>query len=129
MAKDRVNLDIGADEPLTDWQSIEWTPLKERVRNLRQRIFRATKNGQWNKARSLMKLMLRSYSNLLLSVRKVTQENKGKKTPGIDRRVALTPKARVKLIHEMLDAKLGLLSLPSGCIYQNQVERNVHSVF
>lgn len=105
MAKDRVNLDIGADEPLTDWQSIEWTPLKERVRNLRQRIFRATKNGQWNKARSLMKLMLRSYSNLLLSVRKVTQENKGKKTPGIDRRVALTPKARVKLIHEMLDAK------------------------
>lgn len=52
-----------------------------------------------------MKLMLRSYSNLLLSVRKVTQENKGRKTPGIDRRVALTSKARVKLVQQMLEAK------------------------
>jgi len=48
-----------------------------------------------------MKLMLRSHSNLLQSVRKVTQQNKGRKTPGIDRQVALTPNARAKLAHEM----------------------------
>ena len=45
-----------------------------------------------------MKLMLRSYSNLLASVRRVTQENQGKRTAGIDGQVALTPKQRVKLV-------------------------------
>jgi RNA-directed DNA polymerase len=48
-----------------------------------------------------MKLMLRSYSNLLLSVRKVTQENKGKRTAGIDDQLILTPKARMKLVRSM----------------------------
>jgi RNA-directed DNA polymerase len=76
------------------------------VRNLRQRIYRATQNGQWNKVRSLMKLMLRSFSNLLLSVRRITQENEGKKTAGIDGQVALTPTQRVKLTHEMMEHSL-----------------------
>jgi len=48
-----------------------------------------------------MKLMLRSFSNLLNSVRRVTQLNKGRKTPGIDRQKVLTPKARVKLVQDM----------------------------
>ncbi|MBW4557127.1 MAG: reverse transcriptase N-terminal domain-containing protein [Trichormus sp. ATA11-4-KO1] len=45
--------------------------------------------------------MLRSYSNLLLSVRRVTQENQGRKTAGIDKQTALTPKARVRLLRDM----------------------------
>lgn len=65
--KDRVSNDIGTKEPLKGWASINWKLIKKRVRNLRRRIYRAAQNGQWNKVRSLMKLMLRSYSNLLLS--------------------------------------------------------------
>ena len=105
MVKDRVNRkgDIGATELLIDWESIDWTKVDDRVSNLRQRIFRATQRGQWNQVRSLMKLMLRSYSNLLLSVRKVTQKNKGRKTPGIDRQTVLTPKARAHLVQEMAE--------------------------
>jgi len=87
--------------PLQDWSSIEWKAIKKKVRNLRQRIYRATENGQWNKARSLMKLMIRSYSNLLLSVRKITQENQGKETAGIDGQTALTPIERVKLVKSL----------------------------
>ena len=100
--KDRYQPVIGAKSSLQDWFDIDWQAVAKRVRNLRQRIFRATKSGQWNQVRSLMKLMLRSYSNLLHSVRKVTQVNKGKKTAGIDRQKVLTPKARVKLVHEMM---------------------------
>jgi RNA-directed DNA polymerase len=48
-----------------------------------------------------MKLMLRSYFNLLVSVRKVTQKNKGKKTAGVDEELALTPKARMALVRSM----------------------------
>lgn len=101
--KDRVNLDIGAEKQLQDWADIDWQLIEKRVRNLRQRIFRATKSGQWKQVRNLQKLMLRSYSNLLHSVRKVTQHNKGKETPGIDRQRVLTPKARVKLVKQMLE--------------------------
>jgi RNA-directed DNA polymerase len=49
-----------------------------------------------------MKLMLRSYFNLLLSVRRVTQENQGKNTAGTDDRLALTPKSRMTLIRGMV---------------------------
>ena len=99
--KDRVSDDIGAKEPLQNWASINWKSVKRRVRNLRQRIYRATESGQWNKVRSLMKLMLRSYSNLLLAVRRITQENQGKQTAGIDGQTALNPEQRVELVREM----------------------------
>lgn len=99
--KDRVKKDIGTKEPFQDWSTINWKAVKKRIRNLRQRIYRATQLQQWNRVRSLMKLMLRSYSNLLLSVRRVTQENQGRKTAGIDKQTALTPKARVRLLRDM----------------------------
>lgn len=98
--QDRVRNDIGAKEPLKDWTSINWKLVKKRIRNLRQRIYRATQNRQWNKVRSLMKLMIRSYSNLLLSVRRITIENQGKRTAGIDNQKVLTPEARVALVNE-----------------------------
>ncbi len=56
-----------------------------------------------------MKLMLRSYSNLLSSVRKVTRENKGRKTPGIDGQIVITPKARARLVRQMLNIKAWLV--------------------
>jgi len=99
--KDRVRNDIGATEPLQEWSAINWQQIKRRVKNLRQRIYRATQKRQWNQVRSLMKLMLRSYSNLLLAVRRVTQENLGKQTAGIDGQLALTPHARVALVKQM----------------------------
>lgn len=52
-----------------------------------------------------MKLMLRSYSNLLLAVRRVTQENRGKQTPGVDKQIALTPTGRMRLVRQMLGHK------------------------
>jgi hypothetical protein len=50
--------------------------------------------------------MLRSHSTLLVSVRRVTQENRGKKTAGMDGQVALTPAQRVHLVPEMADHTL-----------------------
>jgi len=99
--KDRVHQDIGAKGQLLEWDSIPWKTIEKHVRNLRQRIFRATQEQQWNKVRSLMKLMLRSFSNLLLSVRKVTQQNKGRKTAGIDDRLVLDSKSRARLVRQL----------------------------
>jgi RNA-directed DNA polymerase len=37
---------------------------------------------------------MKSYSNILLAVRRCTQLNQGKKTPGVDGLVVLNPKGR-----------------------------------
>lgn len=104
--KDSVRNGIGANETLKEWSDINWKTVNRKVRNLRQRIYRATSLGQWNKVRSLTKLMIRSYSNLLLSVRRVTQENQEKKTAGIDKETALTPTKRMNLVNEMREYTL-----------------------
>ena len=53
-----------------------------------------------------MKLMLRSYSNLLLSVRRTTQENQGRHTAGLDGQLALTAEQRVQLVNRLQDHTL-----------------------
>ena len=85
---------------LEDWSQINWRRVRKVVKNLRGRIFRASKNGQWKQLRRLQKLMNRCFCNLLLSVRRITQENKGKSTAGVDKEVINTPAQRVKLVNE-----------------------------
>ena len=54
----------------TEWHEVNWQNAYDNVRNLRRRIFKATESKDWRKVRNLQKLMLRSYSNMLLAVRK-----------------------------------------------------------
>jgi len=79
------------------WDKVNWPEQEERVRRLRQRIFKATREQDWPKVRNLQKLMLRSRANTLVSVRQVTQRNAGRGTAGIDGEVALTSKARAEM--------------------------------
>ena len=95
-----ANLINGINGQLTDWSQINWRKARKIVRNLRQRIFRAKQLGQLRRMRNLQKLLLRSRSNLLLSVRQITQVNAGKLTAGIDKEVINTPEERVKLANE-----------------------------
>ena len=85
----------------TNWNEVDWHKAERQVRNLRQRIFRATQAGEWSKVRSLQKLMLRSKANRLVSVRRVTQQNAGKYTPGIDKVVVKSSAARGRLVDEL----------------------------
>jgi RNA-directed DNA polymerase len=73
-----------------DWCSIDWASVEDDVRRLRQRIFTASRDGDLPKVRNLQKLMLRSRANALLSVRRVTELNAGRKTAGIDGAVVVT---------------------------------------
>ena len=73
-----------------DWGSVDWGQVEDDVRRLRQRIFTASRDGDLAKVRSLQKLMLRSRANALLSVRRVTVLNAGRKTAGVDGVVVVT---------------------------------------
>ncbi|WP_407541938.1 reverse transcriptase N-terminal domain-containing protein [Deinococcus radiomollis] len=87
----------------TEWQTINWAAENRRVKNLRARIFKATQAGDDRKVRSLQKLMLRSRANTLMSVRRATQQNAGKHTPGIDKITVKTPKARGLLTDKLME--------------------------
>ena len=84
-----------------DWNAIDWRKVNRIVRNLRKRIFRATQEGNWDKVQSLQRLMLRSTSNVAQSVRRVTQVNQGKNTPGVDKVLVKTPGERGKLAGQL----------------------------
>lgn len=103
-------------EQQTDWHNVNWRNANRIVRNLQERIYRATQAKHWHKVRSLQKLLLRSYSNAVISVRRTTQENQGKNTAGIDGKVALTPVERGKLADELAQVK-GHLPLPVRRVY------------
>src|ERR1043165_7813497 len=85
----------------TDWTAVDWRKGQRIVRHLRQRMLRGAQAGDHRKLRSLQKLMLRSHSNSLMAVRRVTQVNAGKYTPGVDRLVVKTPAARGKLVDQL----------------------------
>lgn len=99
--KDGTGDGIGAEGQARQWNLIPWEFIEKSISKLRRRIFRATREQKWKVVHNLQKLMLRSYFNLLVSVRRVTQTNKGKKTAGIDGEVALTPEARMALVRNM----------------------------
>lgn len=80
-------------EPL-DWRDVAWHQVEADVQRLRQRIFTASKAGDLKRVRSLQKLMLRSRSNALLSVRRVTEINAGRNTPGVDGRRVQAPSVK-----------------------------------
>jgi RNA-directed DNA polymerase len=84
-----------------DWSEVNWPQIEMSVRNLRQRIFRATREGNLKKVKFLQRLMLRSQANALVSVRRVTQLSAGRKTPGIDGVVVNTATGRHKLVQHL----------------------------
>ena len=82
-------MQVNGPEGDPGWDSVDWGQAEENVRRLRRRIFAASQAGDLKKVRSLQKLMLRSRSNALVSVRRVTEINAGRKTAGVDGRIVL----------------------------------------
>ncbi|MBD3212616.1 MAG: hypothetical protein GF311_08405 [Candidatus Lokiarchaeota archaeon] len=83
------------------WDNIQWDKVRRYVRRLQERIFRVTREKDYAKVKNLQKLLVRSHFARLLAIRRVTQENKGKYTPGIDGQVYVTPRQRVRLVKEI----------------------------
>jgi RNA-directed DNA polymerase len=85
-----------------EWQDIVWKKVEKMVFNLQKRIYKATKAGQIKQAKALSKLLLRSSCSIILNVRRITQDNSGKKTAGIDRVKSLSPSKRKDLVKELM---------------------------
>jgi RNA-directed DNA polymerase len=83
------------------WNEINWRKVELSVYKLQKRIYQASKTDNVRKLRRLQKTLLNSYNAKLLAVRKVSQDNKGKKTAGVDGIKSLTPKQRYALVRNL----------------------------
>ncbi len=83
------------------WNKINWRKVERYVFKLQKRIYAASSRGDVKKARKLQKTLMRSWSNKVLAVRKVTTDNRGKKTAGVDGVKSLSPEARLHLVKQL----------------------------
>jgi RNA-directed DNA polymerase len=89
----------GPEDELFDWDAVDWRACERRVERLRQRIFTASQVGDLKRVRNLQKLMLRSRSNTLLAVRRVSEVNAGRLTAGVDGRIVLDGQDKAALVN------------------------------
>jgi RNA-directed DNA polymerase len=90
-----------------EWGQLPWRKLEVAVFKLQKRIYKASQAGDVRRVHRLQKLLLKSRAAKLLAVRRVTQDNRGKHTAGVDGIKSLVPKQRLE-VAEHLDG------LPTG---------------
>jgi RNA-directed DNA polymerase len=86
-----------------DWRALPWKRFQRDVFRLQKRIYQASSRDDYKQVHNLQRLLLRSWSARCLAVRKVTQDNRGKRTPGVDGVASLTPKQRLALARDLQD--------------------------
>src|SRR5579884_1411823 len=87
-----------AHRPMYDWNALPWRRIERHVFKLQKRIYRASQRGDAKAVHKLQRLMTASWEAKCLAVRRVTQDNRGKRTAGVDGRKNLTPTQRVQLV-------------------------------
>jgi RNA-directed DNA polymerase len=84
--------------PDVEWRNIDWKKVQRHVFKLQRLIYKASSRGEHSKMRRYQKLLTKSYNARLLAVRRVTQDNTGRKTAGVDGIKNLKPKQRFNLV-------------------------------
>ncbi len=87
-----------AATPVYEWNTLPWSQIERRVFKLQKRIYQASRRGDVKAVHRLQKLLMNSWSAKCLAVRKVTQDNRGKKTAGVDGIKNLSPERRTQLV-------------------------------
>lgn len=85
-------------QPLYGWGTLDWKKIERRVFKLQKRIYRAQRRGARKTVRKLQRLLMKSRSAKLLAARRVTQDNRGKATAGVDGVKSLPPDERLELV-------------------------------
>ena len=101
-------------EPMGEWKHLNWRKLEKVVFKLQKRIYKASQRGDDKAVRKLQKTLMKSRYAKLLAVRRVTQDNKGKNTAGVDGVKSLSPVARFRLVYNL---KLGSKVKPTRRVW------------
>jgi len=85
-----------------EWNQTDWRKLERKVFKLQKRIFQASSRGDLKAVRRLQKTLMRSWSARMLAVRRVTQDNQGKNTAGVDGVKKLSPVRRLAMVKKLV---------------------------
>jgi RNA-directed DNA polymerase len=97
-----------------DWDAISWGPVRHAVRRLQVRIAKAVRERRHAKVKALAWLLTHSYHAKLLAVKRVVS-NKGRRTPGVDRKVWNTPRKKLLAVNTL--RRHGYRSRPLRRVY------------
>ncbi len=86
------------------WNNIDWKIVEKHVNRLQARIAKAVKNGIWHLVKKLQYLLTHSFYAKLLAIKKVNQ-NRGKRTAGIDGETWSSPDSKMKAALSITDKK------------------------
>jgi len=101
-------------QPMVEWKNIPWRKLERVVFKLQKRIYRASQRGDVKATRRLQKTLMKSWYARCLAVRRVTQDNQGKGTAGVDGVKTLSPVARLRLVANL---ELGSKAKPTRRVW------------
>src|SRR5689334_18588942 len=90
-----------ATAPMDEWNTLPWKQFERSVFKLQKRIYRASQRGDVKTVHRLQRLLLTSRAARFLATRKVTQDNRGKNTAGIDGVKRLMPPQRAILAKDL----------------------------
>ena len=107
----------GPEDPPLHWRQVDWRRVEQEVTRLRRRIFAAARAGNLAQVRNLQRLMLCSRSNALLSVRRVSEQNAGRRTAGIDGRTLVSDREKAELAVRVADWRRAPPAQPVRRVY------------
>lgn len=93
-------MDTGS-KPMYEWRDVPWRKLDRAVFKLQKRIYKASQRGDVKTVHRLQRLLMKSWKALCLAVRRVTQDNQGKNTAGVDGVKSLSPVQRLQLVKSL----------------------------
>ena len=89
----------------TEWDEVKWSRLRVDLQEIQNNIYFSCLEGNYKKARNLMRSLVRSQTAKMLAIHSITHKNKGKFTPGIDGNTYKTSEARKLLSQEEFNYK------------------------
>ncbi len=89
-------------DPVSEsWNRLPWRKLEQHVYRIQKRIFKAEHRGNRRAVHKLQKLLMKSRAARLVAVRRVTQDNQGKNTAGVDGVKSVKPAQRLEMVERI----------------------------
>jgi RNA-directed DNA polymerase len=83
------------------WRKLPWKKFEKQIRKIQERIYDASVRNDSKKVRALQKVLVELTSAKFIAIRRISQDNRGKKTAGVDGIASLTPAQRINLVSEL----------------------------
>ena len=87
--------------PVYEWKDLPGKDFERQVFKLQKRIYQASRRDDRKTLHRLQRLLLRSWAARCVAVRRVTQDNRGKRTAGVDGVKNLAPQQRLDLARSL----------------------------